>query len=163
MKDIEQVARGFAEGAHGDQKYGKKPYVTHLAAVRAVLGEFGFKDENLRVASWLHDVLEDTKITPAQLELAFGSTVTHLVWAVTGIGKNRKERTENAYDKMTDYPRAIPLKLADRIANGRASVKDNPSLLAMYRKEYAGFRAKLYRLSEEEEAPMWAELDRLFK
>lgn len=164
QEKLERSARDYAESAHGDQKYGEAPYVTHLAAVVTVLKDFGFSGD-LILAGWLHDVLEDTKTTAAQLDMAYGSTVTHLVWAVTGVGKNRKERNENAYGKIEERPRAVILKLADRIANAEASAKNNPDLLAMYRREYPGFKARLERLGRllDEEATvtaMWVRLDK---
>jgi (p)ppGpp synthase/HD superfamily hydrolase len=166
MDKLEQAARSFAEVAHGDQKYGKHPYVKHLAAVRAVLEDFGFSGD-LGVAAWLHDVLEDTKVTSDQLELAFGSTVTHLVWAVTGVGVNRKERNECAYGRIERNPKAIILKLADRIANVEACAKTRDHRLGMYRQEHVAFKARLVRLAkflDEEEIvmAMWARLDLVF-
>lgn len=161
---MERSARDYAVSAHGDQKYGEAPYVTHLAAVVTVLKDFGFSGD-LLVAGWLHDVLEDTKTTAAQLDMAFGSTVTHLVWAVTGVGKNRKERNENAYGKMEERPRAVILKLADRIANAEACAKARDHRLEMYQKEHPGFKARLERLGRllDEEATvaaMWVRLDK---
>ncbi len=164
QEKIERSALRFAEAAHGDQKYGEHPYVKHLADVRAVLKDFGVEGD-LAVAAYLHDILEDTKTTAEQMELAFGSSVTKLVWAVTGVGKNRKERNECAYGRLEEHPRAVILKLADRIANAEASARNNLDLLAMYRKEYPGFKARLERLGRllDEEATvtaMWARLDK---
>ena len=165
----EDQAREFAQKAHGDQKYGDQPYVVHLAAVRTALAEFGFTGD-LLVAAWLHDVLEDTKTRYVELDRAFGLDVAMLVVAVTGYGKNRKERNANVYEKLRMGPRAIPLKLADRIANMRQCVKDkNASLLAMYQGEYREFRDALHNVPTgvmprswvEAEWAMWKELDRL--
>ncbi len=144
---MEHSARDFAVRAHGDQKYGTKPYVVHLSAVCNVLAEFGFSGD-LMVAGWLHDVLEDTETSADKLKLAFGSTVTKLVWAVTGVGKNRKERNECAYGRIEEHPRAVILKLADRIANAEACAKTRDHRLEMYQKEYAGFKARLERLGD---------------
>ncbi len=165
QEKIETAAKAYAVAAHGEQKYGSKPYVTHLEAVVAVLKDFGFSGD-LVVAGWLHDVLEDTGTSASQLDLAFGSTVTHLVWAVTGVGKNRKERNENAYGKLEEKPRAVILKLADRIANAEACAKTRDHRLEMYQKEHAGFKARLARLGKllDEEstvALMWERLDKV--
>ena len=161
----EDQARVFAQHAHGDQKYGDQPYVIHLAAVRTVLAEFGFTGDYL-VAAWLHDVLEDTKTTYSQLRTAFGIDVAALVLAVTGVGENRKERNGSIKLKLQRLRRAIPLKLADRIANERSCLKSNLKLLAMYQSEYPEFRGALYSLSDVPGLPqlcepMWRELDRL--
>jgi len=62
-------ARDFAIQAHGDQKYGTKPYVYHLDQVAAICCtiKFHYDSETLRTAAFLHDVLEDTKVTHAEL------------------------------------------------------------------------------------------------
>jgi (p)ppGpp synthase/HD superfamily hydrolase len=138
----EDRARDFAVLAHGGQKYGTHPYGVHLAAVRKVLADFGHAGA-LAVAAWLHDTVEDTSATREQIEAEFGPEVAALVWAVTGVGQNRKERVADAYAKMRALPEAITLKLADRIANSEASAKDNPKLLAMYRSELPTFEAAL--------------------
>lgn len=161
MDEIEQKAREFAERVHGDQRYGDQPYVTHLAAVRAVLADFGFGGD-LGVAAWLHDAIEDTETSRERIIERFGDEVAGLVWAVTGIGKNRKERTACAYEKMRALPQAIILKLADRIANVEASAKTSPRLLDMYRKEWASFQEALSVASpsDPQVVAMWERLRR---
>jgi (p)ppGpp synthase/HD superfamily hydrolase len=138
----EILAREFAENAHGKQRYGDAPYVTHLGAVRAVLSDFGVGGD-VAVAAWLHDVLEDTTVTRETLELVFGKGVTDLVWAVTGVGETRKERNSNVYGKLEASAGGRLLKLADRIANVEASAK-NREKLSMYRAEHPRFRAAVY-------------------
>ncbi|TCJ93428.1 HD domain-containing protein [Nocardia alba] len=156
----EARARDFALAAHGDQRYGNHPYVTHLAAVRGVLDDFGFGGD-LVVAAWLHDVVEDTPVTAEDVESRFGRSVLDLVWAVTGIGPDRKARNQNAYDKIAAHPRAVILKLADRTANAEASPPDS-SWMGMYRTEHANFKAHLGGLLADDPtvARMWERLDR---
>ena len=154
FNEIELQARVFAESAHGDQKYGDKPYVTHLIAVRNVLKDFGFNGD-LGVAAWLHDVVEDTDVDFHQLDNAFGELVTRLVWAVTGVGSDRRGRNKDAYAKMRDYPRSIILKLADRIANVESS---SSSHLQMYRDEWPTFYKQLHIDVGHNIEPMWQRL-----
>jgi (p)ppGpp synthase/HD superfamily hydrolase len=112
-------------------------------AVRDVLRWAGFEDGHpLAIAAWLHDTVEDTGATREDVAARFGDDVAALVWAVTGIGKNRKERNEDAYAKIRAYPQAATLKLADRIANVEASA-NVPDKLAMYRNEWPAFRVAL--------------------
>ncbi|WP_067691367.1 HD domain-containing protein [Nocardia jejuensis] len=162
LNEIEVSARAFAERAHGAQRYGDQPYVTHLAAVRAVLAEYGIGGDT-GVAAWLHDVVEDTPITIMQIDEAFGKPVADLVWAVTGVGESRRERNADAQAKIVAHPPAAILKLADRIANVEASAANNQRLLAMYRSEHTAFRAKLAGLTTEVPAAdqMWQRLDAL--
>ncbi|WP_405493760.1 HD domain-containing protein [Nocardia sp. NBC_00511] len=155
----EDAARRFAEAAHGNQKYGDGPYSDHLSAVRAVLGDFGFGGE-FGVAAWLHDVLEDTAVSRAELESTFGAGVTELVWAVTGVGDTREERNADIYRKIAAHPAAVVVKLADRIANVEASA--GTRYLAMYQREYPEFRSRLgtFLADDPSISRMWSRLDR---
>lgn len=166
MKEVDHLprilARRFAVKAHGEQKYGKKPYVVHLDAVYAVLSSVGLADETLGPAGYLHDVLEDCPhVSEAELRETFGDRVGDIVVAVTGEGANRKERFESVARKVSVCPEAIPVKLSDRIANVEASKANNPKLFAMYRKEYSTFRNHLYVMSAYATGidQLWARLD----
>jgi (p)ppGpp synthase/HD superfamily hydrolase len=151
--DVEAEARQFAVTRHAAQRYGDRPYVVHLEAVRAVLRDFGH-DGALGVAAWLHDVVEDTATTRDEVAQRFGPEVAALVWAVTGVGDNRKARNAAAYAKIRQHPVATTLKLADRIANVEAAATV-PHKLEMYRAEWEGFTAALAGLGD---ARMWQRL-----
>ncbi len=163
----EKPARAFATKMHDGQKYdsGTEPYVVHLTEVRDTLVEFGWQDDtDLLIGGWLHDVVEDTSASPSLVMQEFGARVANLVWAVTGQGKNRVERNGNAYQKMVSYPEAIPLKLADRLANARASKQTSPDkLFEMYRREYPTFRAILEPAggTDPRTVAMWKALDEI--
>lgn len=152
----ELYARRFAEERHGSQRYGEHPYVVHLWAVRQVLTDFDYHGGPLASAAWLHDLIEDTSTTREEIAERFGEEVAALVWAVTGVGKNREERNRSVYEKIRQHRRAATLKLADRVANVEAS-QAHPDKLAMYRKEHAAFEEALGGLGE---APMWERLRR---
>jgi (p)ppGpp synthase/HD superfamily hydrolase len=155
-----QAAQALAATAHKDQTYGETlPYVKHLADVVGVLKRFNINDEDLLVAGWLHDVVEDTDTTVNQVELMFGRRVADLVHRVTNEeGKNRRERHEKTYPKIQASDDAITLKLADRIANIEASYELNDEgKMEMYAKEYKGFRTKLYKPGVHD--AMWRHLD----
>lgn len=185
-----QRAQDFAAQAHGDQKYGDKPYTVHLRDAAREM-EVIIQTANpvyfppshhntLRCAVLLHDVLEDTDTHVDALRREFGATVADLVEAVTDEpGKNRKERKAKTYPKIRAAgPSAVAIKLADRIANVRAVLKeiaaggaakpatglDGPtskgSLLAMYRKEHSDFFSALHRTADGLE-PAWEELRHL--
>lgn len=164
-------ARGFAAEHHGDQKYGHKPYLYHLDAVLSVAFEFGITDEDIIIATLLHDVVEDTEVTREQVSERFSNRVGDLVYAVTNEpGKNRKVRAKKTYPKILGIEGAVKLKLADRIANVRScwleaqeqdANKRNKSLIGMYKKEYGGFRKALKQDLDSVESAMWNELDKL--
>lgn len=153
------AARLFAKNAHGDQMYGTVPYIEHLDAAANVLREFGNFDDELLAAAYLHDVIEDAHVSDTELEIHFGGEIALLVSLVTDqAGGNRAERHAKIYPGIALHPKAVSLKLADRIANVRASTLNNPGLLEMYRREYPDF--KRYLQGEHHQA-MWRELDRL--
>jgi (p)ppGpp synthase/HD superfamily hydrolase len=154
-----QAAAAFAAAKHKDQKYGENsPYTEHLAAVAEVLRRFKFDSEDLQVAAWLHDVVEDTDATVFQIEITFGRHVADLVHRVTNEpGKNRKERHEKTYPKIQASREATTLKLADRIANVERSVLDQAKQLDMYKKEYPHFKLMLKKDGEHD--AMWRHLD----
>ncbi|MGX1804470.1 HD domain-containing protein [Nocardia sp. NPDC055321] len=161
----ESAAVGFAVAAHGGQLYGGLPYVMHLAAVRGVLRDFGIAGD-VGVAAWLHDVVEDTAVTVDEVRSGFGDGVAELVWAVTGVGANRQARNADAYAKIGEWPEAVVLKLADRIANVEAGSRGS-SLWEMYRREHPAFKAALSVPSglvgdRETVTRMWARLDEQF-
>ncbi|MGE3544876.1 MAG: HD domain-containing protein [Kofleriaceae bacterium] len=152
----EADARSFAIERHADQRYGTAPYEVHLAAVRAVLAEIGITGPLLS-AAWLHDVIEDTATTKQEIVDRFGPVVAELVWAVTGVGADRKQRNHAVYAKLRAVPEAVTLKLADRIANVEASLGSSPEMLAKYRSEWPGFSEALAGLGDE---ALWNRLRR---
>lgn len=144
----EAEAIAFAVERHGTQRYGDLPYIVHLTAVRAVLSDVGINGD-FGVAAWLHDVVEDTPTTKQEVYDRFGESVAELVWAVTGVGCDRKARCADAYAKMQALPAAATLKLADRIANVEASLRSSPEQLAKYRDEWPAFSKALEGLGDE--------------
>lgn len=146
----------YASVKHAGQPYNNGlPYTHHLAAVEAVLRRFGTTDENLLVASWLHDVVEDTGTKLKEIREMFGSEVATLVGAVTDEeGPNRKIRKALTYPKIREAGKdAVRLKLADRIAN----LEIGGDQVSMYRKEQEDFKRNLYTPGENED--MWTFLD----
>jgi GTP pyrophosphokinase len=162
MSDLVHRAIEFANAAHEGQTYGQHlAYTVHLHAVANILKEFGFTDEVLIAAGYLHDIIEDTKYNYNDLKREFGTEVAEIVYHVTDeLGRNRKERHLKTYPKVASKPEAIIVKLADRIANTRASLHDDGKM-DMYKKEYAFFRQTIWNNNSLTEK-MWAELDRLY-
>jgi len=145
MGIADDAAKHFALTAHRGQKYGlDQPFSVHLADVNAVLLSSAgpHLSDDLLAAGWLHDVIEDCGISPTDIRRLFGEEIARLVWAVTGIGENRRMRNESIYVKLKDFLEAQSLKVADRIANIEAARK-TPELhyLKMYLREMPGFLA----------------------
>jgi (p)ppGpp synthase/HD superfamily hydrolase len=151
-----QRARAFAVDAHGDQKYGEEPYAVHLDEVAAILVGIG---SDLIAEAYLHDVVENTKVVKDELTAPFGERTTAIVDACTGEGKNRRERCASIVAKLLRLPEAIPVKLADRLANMLRSLTDRAKG-KMYAGEYENFRKNLHPLSAN--CPLWADLDEVY-
>jgi (p)ppGpp synthase/HD superfamily hydrolase len=155
-------ARSFAVTAHGEQKYGHRPYSYHLDAVAAIAAPYG---ETAAVVAYLHDTVEDTEATLEEVERQFGSVVAGCVALLTDEpGANRKERKAKTYAKLAKVSGpaelALLVKVADRLANVRACVHDRKtSLWELYRSEQPAFRQAAYRSGLCES--LWAELDSL--
>lgn len=147
-------AREFAIQAHGAQKYGDLPYYMHLDDTVTALHDlwwrmYGVKsapEHDLVSIAYLHDVLEDTKTTAWEIESYFGEYVANAVLLLTDPpGKNRRERKLLLYAKLKHAHWYIRLvKLADRVANVRASRSSNPKLYSMYVKERSEFKEAVY-------------------
>lgn len=123
----------FAARKHTDQRRkGSRgePYVNHLAEVAHLLAEAtGGADPVLVVAGVLHDTVEDTATTRAEIEAAFGADVAALVAEVTDDKSLPKaERKRLQVDRTpTKSVRARMLKLADKTSNLRAIADSPPS------------------------------------
>lgn len=166
----------FAIERHGAQLYGRKPYHVHLNDAVGVLRRFIDWDDlpqEFIDATWLHDIIEDTETTRAEIEALFGARVAELVHAVSNEpGPNRKARHALTYPKVRSVDRAITVKLADRIANVEQAVSHDrfgrppQGLFWMYAKEWDEFQRELRGrcLGEgEPEIAMWEYLIELMQ
>ena len=103
-----------------------EPYIVHPVAVADLLKEIG-ASPSVIAAGFLHDVVEDTDVTPEQIESFFGDEVRRLVEGVTKLGgihfTNRTEaQAENLrkmFLAMASDIRVVLVKLADRLHNMR--------------------------------------------
>jgi len=125
--DINLIRRAydFSASAHdGQVRQTGEPYVSHPLAVAGILA-FLRLDISAIVAGLLHDTLEDTVATRADLEKEFGLDVARLVEGVTKIGqipfKSYEEKQAENFRKMVlsmaDDIRVVFIKLADRLHN----------------------------------------------
>lgn len=121
----------FAAQKHTDQRRKgarAEPYVNHLIEVADLLAQHtGGKDTELLLAGILHDTVEDTKTTYAELKKEFGENVADIVMECTddkNLPKQERKRlqVENAPHKSD---RAKMVKMADKISN-LAAILDSP-------------------------------------
>ncbi|MGH7354086.1 MAG: RelA/SpoT family protein [Candidatus Rokuibacteriota bacterium] len=117
----------FSEASHrGQQRASGEPYLSHPLEVARLLVDFKM-DVTTVTAGLLHDVLEDTPTTKADLEREFGREIADLVDGVTKIGtlafSSREERQAENFRKMLVAMardlRVLMIKLADRLHNMR--------------------------------------------
>ncbi len=132
--DILRLARAFrfAAEAHVEQRRKgerQEPYVNHLAEVAdLVAGATGGRDPDLVVAALLHDTIEDTSVTRADLEATFGSRVAGIVAEVTDDRTRPKSERKRAQVQHASHisREAQILKLADKTSNIRGILKSPP-------------------------------------
>jgi len=122
-----QAALAFSREAHAGQlRQSGAPYVTHPIAVARILTPLHL-DVHAITAALLHDVVEDTDITIAQISDQFGKQVADLVEGLSKIDKLQFETKEDAQAEnfrkmlmaMARDVRVILIKLADRLHNMR--------------------------------------------
>jgi GTP diphosphokinase / guanosine-3',5'-bis(diphosphate) 3'-diphosphatase len=127
--DAELLARAYAfsERAHtGQVRRSGEPYVTHCVEVAQILAELQL--DSVTVACGLmHDVVEDTPVTVADVAREFGDEIANIVDGLTKIGAltltSKLERQVENYRKLllsiAKDARVILIKLADRLHNMR--------------------------------------------
>lgn len=126
---VERVLRAYEVGAQaheGQTRKSGEPYITHPIAVAGILAELGLDAETI-IAAILHDTLEDTQLSRAELTGEFGETVAELVDGVTKLDKmsfsSRQEADAESFRKMllamARDIRVILIKLSDRLHNMR--------------------------------------------
>ena len=139
----------MAQAAHAGQvRDSGEPYINHPLAVADILAGLQMDDTTI-IAGLLHDVVEDTKYTMADIEEKFGHETVVLVDGVTKLSKlefrsrqeHQAENLRKMFLAMANDIRIILIKLADRLHNmrtikfhhsvvrqGRLRRKPNPSL-----------------------------------
>ncbi|MBD1825715.1 bifunctional (p)ppGpp synthetase/guanosine-3',5'-bis(diphosphate) 3'-pyrophosphohydrolase [Cyanobacteria bacterium FACHB-DQ100] len=129
QRDQDLICRAFefAYQLHAGQKRASgEPYIAHPVAVAGILRDLGGSGVMI-AAGFLHDVVEDTDVTPEEIEERFGSEVRCLVDGVTKLSKfNFSSKTERQAENfrrmflaMAQDIRVIVVKLADRLHNMR--------------------------------------------
>ena len=117
----------FADAAHlGQYRHSGEPYITHPVAVAELCATWRL-DASSIMAALMHDVIEDTGCTQADLVGKFGSKVAELVEGLTKLDKlefqSHAEAQAESFRKMfmamARDVRVILVKLADRTHNMR--------------------------------------------
>ncbi|MFV0292664.1 MAG: RelA/SpoT family protein [Paracoccus sp. (in: a-proteobacteria)] len=123
------IRKAFAYGQQmheGQLRHSGEPYFTHPIAVAAILTEMRLDDATI-ITALLHDTIEDTRSTWADVSEKFGREVADLVDGVTkltnlqltGSHSKQAENFRKLFMAMTRDLRVILVKLADRLHNMR--------------------------------------------
>ena len=125
--DIRLIERAYEVAARwhtGQKRLSGDPYITHPLAVATILAELGMNHETI-CAALLHDTVEDTAYTLAELRRDFGEDVAALVDGVTKLDKVKygeaaaAETVRKMIVAMSRDVRVLVIKLADRLHNMR--------------------------------------------
>lgn len=124
----------FAFTCHrGQKRKGTEiPYISHILIVAGIASEHG-ADEDEAIAALLHDLLEDTNATAADVKSRFGSRVADIVIACSDTDVKPKPpwqaRKENYLAHLLTAGKSeLLVSAADKLANVRCSMKDARAL-----------------------------------
>src|ERR1043165_1119937 len=126
-KELVRTAFEMAADAHKTmRRKSGEPYIMHpLAVAKICVEEIGLGVRST-ICALLHDTVEDTDITLEDIEREFGTEIARIVDGLTKISNvidvNASRQAENFRKillTLTDDPRVILIKLADRLHNMR--------------------------------------------
>jgi (p)ppGpp synthase/HD superfamily hydrolase len=122
---LDEALRFAAESHHGQtRRGGNTPYFAHVAAVAIILERAGF-EEDVVIAGLLHDIVEDTPVTYAEIADRFGNGVAEIVRYCSeaktdDVGMTRPwiDRKRDHIASLADAPAvARAVVLADKLHN----------------------------------------------
>ncbi len=117
----------YAMKAHGEQRRASgDPYFSHPLEVAAILTDLKLDDATI-AAALLHDTIEDTEATRAEIDEMFGRDIGALVEGLTKLKKldlvtreaKQAENLRKLLLAIADDVRVLLIKLADRLHNMR--------------------------------------------
>jgi len=126
-KELIRAAFEIAVEAHKTmRRKSGEPYIFHPLSVAMICVEEIGLGVRSTICALLHDTVEDTDITLEDIQQEFGSEITRIIDGLTKIStvvdNNTTQQAENFRKillTLTDDPRVILIKLADRLHNMR--------------------------------------------
>jgi (p)ppGpp synthase/HD superfamily hydrolase len=131
----------FAQAAHAEveqtRKYTGEPYIVHPVEVAEIVFNQSNTDDSQVAAAFLHDTVEDTRVTIRMVHAQFGADVGTLVDWLTDISKSSdgNRATRKAIDRAHSArapARAQTVKVADLISNTRSITEYDPNFAVVY-------------------------------
>ena len=137
------AALGLATEKHKGQKYGERNYIPHVEEVmdevlRLDLRKLGLARHTVATVAVLHDILEDTDTTVAELE-KFGAEAVEAVLTIT---KQKGESRKDYLERVKNNKIAKVVKMADAVCNLRNSLLDNNAVRIARYADTISFLAK---------------------
>ena len=123
---VEEAYRFSDTAHHGQKRMSGEPYISHPLAVAEILAHWQL-DSQAVIAALLHDVMEDTEVSKAEISERFGLPVAELVDGVSKLDRlefqSQAEAEAENFRKMllamARDVRVMLIKLADRLHNMR--------------------------------------------
>ena len=172
-EDLLNRAYVYAMKAHGEQKrLSGDPYFSHPLEVAAILTDHRLDDASI-AAALLHDTIEDTEATRAEIDQKFGKDIGRLVEGLTKLKKldlvsreaKQAENLRKLLLAIAEDVRVLLVKLADRLHNMRTIGHMKPESRRRIAEEtldiYAPLagRIGMYEMREELESLAFRELN----
>jgi RelA/SpoT family (p)ppGpp synthetase len=172
-EDLLDRAYVYAMRAHGEQlRASGDPYFSHPLEVAAILTDLKVDDATI-VAALLHDTIEDTEATRAEIDQLFGKDIGHLVEGLTKLKRldlvsreaKQAENLRKLLLAIAEDVRVLLVKLADRLHNMRTLDHMAPASRRRSAEEtidiYAPLAARIgmYEMREELENLAFRELN----
>src|SRR5437588_5014566 len=172
-EDLLNRAYVYAMKAHGAQtRASGDPFFSHPLEVAAILTDLKLDDSTI-VAALLHDTIEDTEATRAEIDQLFGKDIGHLVEGLTKLKRldlvsreaKQAENLRKLLLAIAEDVRVLLVKLADRLHNMRTLQYMSPEARKRVSEEtidiYAPLAARIgmYEMREELENLAFRELN----
>jgi len=167
--DMKLLLKALAFAAHKHRQQRRKnveasPYINHPIALANILcNEAHVTDVSVICAALLHDTVEDTETTEAELAAEFGTLIAGIVMDVTddkSLGKaERKEQQVEHAAQICDEAKLV--KLADKVSNLRDVAHDPPANWDLQRRrDYFDWAKRVIDRLRGVHAPLEAIFDR---
>ena len=166
-KQMIQKAAVFAAKAHeGMMRKGSKiPYIYHPMEVALIVAQMT-DDPEVIASAYLHDVLEDTSVTPEELERTFGGRILSLVQEESE-DKERtwRERKASTIEHLKQASREVKLlTLGDKLSNMRSTARDYMVIGDENRESHRWYLAGILDgLQDLKDLAAFQELERLYQ
>ena len=133
----------YASAAHAAvgqmRKYTDEQYIVHPVRVANIVDKFGGTDDMI-AAAYLHDVVEDTSVSIADIIAMFGVDVANIVAGLTDVSvpEDGNRAVRKAIDRQHSADASYEaqfVKCADMMDNASDIGDNDPSFNVVYRKE----------------------------